>query len=87
MRHYKRISAWVEAKTSGGRLYVRYTNTCAGMLEQGGRFARVICEQYSGTIEEAQEPIDDYGTTEIRRLIAMDRDGQAQVVRHGRIIN
>ena len=77
---YKQISDGRRAKVHGGALCVMQTNTCYGMLEQGGYADRVYKMPYTGTLEDAQIT-NDVGISDIDRCIEY-----GDVVRQGRLI-
>lgn len=85
MTRYTYIADGVEAKIVGGKLYVRITNYCYGMLVQGGRVNRVIWCEYSGTMQDAKRE-NCHGVSDIARLIDNDNNGVAHVCRKGRLI-
>lgn len=63
-----------------GFLYVKQTNTCYGMLEQGGRSGRVYRVPYKGTLADAQVT-NDWGVSDINRAIE-----NGTVIRKGSLI-
>lgn len=63
-----------------GVLYVKITNMCYGMLEQGGYADRVYGMPYTGTVEDAQVA-NDIGISDIDRCIEY-----GDVIREGRLI-
>ena len=86
MKCFVEIRNGVEAAVANGKLYLRLTDIVHGCLEQGGRLNRVVAEKYDGTLEDAQKPINDYGTTDIDCLIETDRLGLAEIFCHGTLI-